>query len=76
MNDIKTLKIATPVKFGADKEIVGEITAITIRPSFIIYEIAYWKGDERKTIWLEETDIKVGKKIVKTTVGFIDHEIP
>jgi hypothetical protein len=71
--EIRVLKVGTPVKFGEDNMVSGKITAITIRETHIFYEISFWKLDELKTIWLDEKEIVVTKPH-RMVIGFIDEK--
>jgi len=72
--DIKIISLGTNVKFGDENQYTGKITAVTIRDTYITYEVSFWKNEEFKTIWLYEGDFKV-KKVEKTAIGFIDEKI-
>jgi hypothetical protein len=73
-NEIKVYPLTTKVKFGENFDLKGEITAITLRESVIMYEITCWKVDELKSIWLKDTYFKTIKTVKQQGIGF-DNEI-
>jgi len=69
---MKLYNIGTLVQFGdaAQKQMTGHISAITIRKTYVIYEIAYWLLDDLKTVWLSEDQLIVKDTLKTNEIGF------
>lgn len=70
MKDLNLLDIGTKVKYGAEYEYNGEITAITIRRDCVIYEITFWVDRDIKTIWLRLEQFTLNNKRKDGKLGF------
>jgi len=64
--------IGTLVQFGdaAQKQMMGNISAITMRKTYVIYEITYWLLDDLKTVWLNEDQFIVKDGLKNNEIGF------
>lgn len=59
------------VKF-IDGDITGRIVQIAIQDkNRVTYEVAYWTGGERKTIWVTESEIDTVNGLSGFSVGFM-----
>lgn len=69
---MKLYNIGTLVQFGdvAQKQMTGHISAITIRKTYVIYEISYWLLDDLKIIWLNEDQFIVKDTLKTNEIGF------
>lgn len=68
--------IGTVVQFGdiSQKQMTGFISGITIRKTYVIYEISYWLLDDLKLIWLGEDHFTVKDTSKNKEIGFKKHE--
>lgn len=67
-------KSMTLIEIGAKVEVVeqgvrGIVTAISIRPQGISYEVVWWDGKTRKCEFLEEMEVMQMSRNTKT-IGF------
>jgi len=61
--------IGQTVYFGGSKELKGEIEAVMLYPNHEEYRVFWWNDQDRKTIWLRDTEF-TPKKPEKVTLGF------
>lgn len=68
------LPLGTKVKFGKEKEYVGEITKIILTLNGIeisaMYAVCYWMEDEFKSIELPESELHLIEITRKVKIGF------
>ncbi len=70
MNQIEVFQIGTPVIIG-DK-IEGTIIGLSLREHYYLtYEISWWNGNERKTSWFEQIEIKRAESSTSIKIGFV-----
>lgn len=64
--------IGTVVQFGdiSQKQMTGFISGITLRKTYIMYEISYWLLDGLKLIWLTEDHFIVKDTSKSKEIGF------
>lgn len=58
---MKVFKQGTPVIIsprGNTPPLFGTVTAVTIRGQFVTYEVAWWSGNTRNCMWLEEFEVQ------------------
>lgn len=64
------LDLGTQVLIGTEHDIVGRISAVTIRAA-VTYEVTWWDGRTRCTGWFEEWEIKpLGHAAREIKMGF------
>jgi len=70
--DISVYSCGQEVLIGnkGDRSIKAEITAITIRSSYIRYEVTWWKDQTKCDIWLGDDEFTINKSSKKTILGF------
>lgn len=64
----KALPLGAAVRIGSDLSIGAMISIVSFRPTYILYEVTWWDEGDRKTEWLEETEISTERK--KINYGF------
>ncbi len=68
MTEIKVYALQTRVEL-LESGVKAIITGIKIRMNGIMYEVAYFSGDERKTVWMYEIEITPIVKL-EIKIGF------
>lgn len=64
------LPIYTKVKFGKEKEFVGQITKLILTEHETLYGVSYWMEDEFKCIELPESELALVEFTTKIKIGF------
>lgn len=67
--NIEIYQLGTEVEFNVSG-IPGVITAVTIRGSYIQYEIGYWGDREYKIGWFIEEEFRIVTDWPKNNLGF------
>jgi|GEM_PF-4535392 len=54
-----------------DRQVRGQITAITLRPEVVRYEVTWWKDDTKKSEWVAEEEMTLSQESKRTKIGFV-----
>lgn len=70
MSQLTLHSCGTHIRMGTDQNIVGEITAISIRYDRVTYEVTWWDGANRRSEFVDGSEFSVGKS-EQVRIGFI-----
>ena len=68
---LSAIKPGTKVWLGPKQEIEATVLEVIIKgDGYMQYRLAWWSGNDRKTEWLEESEISTASAAMKVQLGF------